>query len=413
MTVVDDAVALNKKPESGQVTLAVVDSNTSEKYLVTGFPQQVNDLVDKFTPDFFVTSHGGEYFFVPSISTLTAWSTASTPTKSKLDIMFLIDATGSMDPYINQARDSIGTIYDDVLKNGSWSKDDIRVGLVAFRDHPQKQATTFLTQTYDFTSDMSKVSGNLDALEAKDGEDYPEASEDALEEALEADWNDDAVMVTVLITDSTPHATGESQDYFKDGCPKQNDPVQIADRMADVGIVLYVLGCEPKLAARTAGGIDFYTGITKKTGGKLLTLNTKDINQLGDIIVGLASDTADSEIALSENTSAILKRKGDNLSDITSDLHKQLTAKGAKHWKFTISDVYSFNSDAKDNVNVWFEAKKLDQTVRDKIKTVKGNRVNSAYRGSNGATPTVTLEKKAISYDQVEALVTKCLRRNK
>ena len=104
--------------------------------------------------------------------------------------------------------------------------------------------------------------------------------------------------------------------------------------------------------------------------GKLLTLNTKDIDQLGDIIVGLASDTADSEIALSENTSAILKRKGDDISDITGDLHKQLTAKGVKHWKFTISDVYSFDSDAKDNVKVWFEAKKLDQTVRDKIKNV-------------------------------------------
>ena len=104
--------------------------------------------------------------------------------------------------------------------------------------------------------------------------------------------------------------------------------------------------------------------------GKLLTLNTKDIDQLGDIIVGLASDTADSEIALSENTSAILKRKGDNISDITGDLHKQLTAKGIKQWKFTISDVYSFDSDAKDNVKVWFEAKKLDQTVRDKIKSV-------------------------------------------
>ena len=77
-----------------------------------------------------------------------------------------------------------------------------------------------------------------------------------------------------------------------------------------------------------------------------------------------------SEIALSENTSAILKRKGDNISDITGDLHKQLTAKGVKHWKFTISDVYSFDSDAKDNVKVWFEAKKLDQTVRDKIKNV-------------------------------------------
>ena len=104
--------------------------------------------------------------------------------------------------------------------------------------------------------------------------------------------------------------------------------------------------------------------------GKLLTLNTKDIDQLGDIIVGLASDTADSEIALSENTSAILKRKGDDISDITGDLHNQLTAKGVKHWKFTISDVYSFDSDAKDNVKVWFEAKKLDQTVRDKIKNV-------------------------------------------
>jgi Dyp-type peroxidase family len=60
-------------PGEGEVTLTVTDSNTSLRYVVTGFAKAYDTSVTAYEQDFFVTSHGGEYFFVPSLSTLKAW----------------------------------------------------------------------------------------------------------------------------------------------------------------------------------------------------------------------------------------------------------------------------------------------------------------------------------------------------
>ncbi|KAJ7057445.1 hypothetical protein C8F01DRAFT_1256708 [Mycena amicta] len=66
-------------PRSGDQVNFTVDLNDSTVH-VTGFAKvkaQGATVPPGVSQDFFVTSHGGEYFFVPSISTLTAWATAS------------------------------------------------------------------------------------------------------------------------------------------------------------------------------------------------------------------------------------------------------------------------------------------------------------------------------------------------
>ena len=55
------------------VTLAITDKNDA-KYTLTGLLEKKVPGVDKYVPQFFVTSRGGEYFFVPSLSTLKTWS---------------------------------------------------------------------------------------------------------------------------------------------------------------------------------------------------------------------------------------------------------------------------------------------------------------------------------------------------
>lgn len=56
----------------GEVILNVVDKKNT-KYTVTGFAQKVNTSATAYTPQYWVTSRGGEYFFVPSISTVKEW----------------------------------------------------------------------------------------------------------------------------------------------------------------------------------------------------------------------------------------------------------------------------------------------------------------------------------------------------
>jgi len=140
------------------------------------------------------------------------------------DILFLQDATGSQQPYVDQTRDSIGDIVDALVRSGKWSPDCLRVGVVAFRDHPP-QENTWITQMYPdsktptFTTDIGGVMDYLTNLKAEGGGDGPEAQCDALSSVLEAEWKEGATQVVVLITDAPPHGIGEYRDGFTKGCP--------------------------------------------------------------------------------------------------------------------------------------------------------------------------------------------------
>jgi Mg-chelatase subunit ChlD len=186
-------------------------------------------------------------------------------TLHRSDILFLQDATGSQGPYITSARTAIQEICTKISSSASLSKGALRFGLIAFRDHPP-QDNTFVTKNFGFTDDVAVMKKNLDSLTATGGGDGPEASTAALAEALNTEWKDDAVKIVVLITDAPPHGIGEGGDGFRDGSPdrtwatlhdiqhpltvvgSENDPLEIARQMAQRGITLYVIACEPALS---------------------------------------------------------------------------------------------------------------------------------------------------------------------
>jgi len=161
------------------------------------------------------------------------------------------DSTGSQQPYIDKARSDISQICTTLSLTG-----DLRVGLVAFRDHPPQD--TLVTEVTPLTADISSIASKLNALRATGGGDGPECQCDALSDALTADWRDEATKIAVLVTDSPPHGIGEAGDGFPGGCPDrmfilefpandlltiiiENDACFIADRMASQGIVLVFL----------------------------------------------------------------------------------------------------------------------------------------------------------------------------
>lgn len=76
----------------------------------------------------------------------------------------------------------------------------------------------------------------------------------------------------MLITtaDAPPHGldpTG-THDEMPEGCPSNHDPVRICREMAEKGIILYCVGCEPALAAYK----DFFMGLSHITGGQYVSL---------------------------------------------------------------------------------------------------------------------------------------------
>jgi hypothetical protein len=132
------------------------------------------------------------------------------------DLLFLQDSTGSQQPYIKSAVNGINNICDSI--SSSVAPGGLRVGLVAFRDHPPED-NSFVTKNFGFTSNIAVMRKNLQTLVATGGGDGPEAQTAALSEALNMDWRDNAVKVVILITDAPPHGIGESSDGFPKGSP--------------------------------------------------------------------------------------------------------------------------------------------------------------------------------------------------
>lgn len=82
----------------------------------------------------------------------------------------------------------------------------------------------------------------LQGLQAYGGGDGPEAQTAALDQALRADWRNDAVKIVVLITDAPPHGIGESGDGFPNGDP---NGIIICGVILTTLIYLFALGKDP------------------------------------------------------------------------------------------------------------------------------------------------------------------------
>jgi hypothetical protein len=91
------------------------------------------------------------------------------------DLVFIQDCTGSQGSYINSATKNIEEISRAIFESGKLiHPDDLRLGLIAFRDHPP-QDHTYVTKNFGFTSDISRMRENLRTLFASGGGDGPEA----------------------------------------------------------------------------------------------------------------------------------------------------------------------------------------------------------------------------------------------
>lgn len=123
----------------------------------------------------------------------------------KMDIAFVVDATGSMQDEIDYLKaelsDVIGRVKDTLPDL------EINLGSVFYRD----VRDAYLTLKSDFSPDLGKTLGFIDAQNAAGGGDTPEAVEEALRVAVEElTWQEEAVArLLFLVLDAPPHHTDE------------------------------------------------------------------------------------------------------------------------------------------------------------------------------------------------------------
>ena len=120
---------------------------------------------------------------------------------NRVDIMFAVDATGSMGDEINYLKSELQNVIERVQK--SDDELDIRLGSVFYRD----VRDAYLTQVSTLDSDISKTVNIIKKQSAGGGGDFPEAVDAALEETIQKqNWSKDAVArIVFLVLDAPPH----------------------------------------------------------------------------------------------------------------------------------------------------------------------------------------------------------------
>lgn len=116
------------------------------------------------------------------------------------EIMFVVDATGSMGDEIEFLKSELSDVIERVEDNRNEL--NFKWGSVFYRD----EADDYLTLQLPLTEETKKVMNFIQAQSAGGGGDYPEAVNEGLEEALMQEWSEDAIArIIFLVLDAPPH----------------------------------------------------------------------------------------------------------------------------------------------------------------------------------------------------------------
>ncbi len=125
---------------------------------------------------------------------------------NNLDIMLVVDATGSMGDELEFLKNEL----KDIIEEAETKTPELqsRVGMVFYRD----KGDQYLNRNFPFESDIEKVAENISKQKAGGGGDFEEAVEVALDEAVNNfSWNENArARLMFVILDAPPHHTNEN-----------------------------------------------------------------------------------------------------------------------------------------------------------------------------------------------------------
>ena len=130
----------------------------------------------------------------------------------KVDVMFVLDVTASMDQEIDGVRKGI----EDFLFEFSSRDLDARVGLIGFGDrYVGEEPQVLMFAGGVFTKDTERFREEVFKLEASGGGDPPESCLDALVLASRQPFRPDATKVLFLITDGAPHVPDKETETLE------------------------------------------------------------------------------------------------------------------------------------------------------------------------------------------------------
>jgi von Willebrand factor type A domain len=147
-----------------------------------------------------------------------------------LEMVFVIDTTGSMGGLIEGAKQKIWGIINEVMQKQSHPR--VKVGLVAYRDHNDE----YVTKVTPLTEDLDKVYSDLMDYNAAGGGDTPEAVGSALTDTIsKAGWSRSRPGLAQII-----FLVGDAPPQYNNNEP---NAIALTSKAAALNIIVNTIQC--------------------------------------------------------------------------------------------------------------------------------------------------------------------------
>ncbi len=203
-----------------------------------------------------------------------------------IEIMFVIDTTGSMGDEITYLKAEVDSVISEVSSLNPNST--IKLALLFYRD----QGDNYVTRYFDFTEDISAQKQALSNQTAQGGGNFPEAVATALDEAVNKSWsNANSTKLIFHVLDAPPHDNQESMSKFSNALEIASEKGIRIIPIASSGIdkyTEYLLRNEAMLTGGTYVFITNHSGI----GGDHIeaTVGETDVELLNTLLVRLITE---------------------------------------------------------------------------------------------------------------------------
>jgi len=295
----------------GESTLSRGKTMADGSYLF--FPSRFSDMDDNYTLTVSAMQEQKELRFSRRGKrdlTVAFPFDRSIPASVPLDILFILDTTGSMGEEIERLKTTIELIHLN-LTNLS-SRPTVRFGMVLYKDVGDE----YVTKLVPLTDDLDTFRDALSLVEAAGGGDTPEDLQAALETAmLGVDWksgdskNDDStsrgIRLAFIITDAPPHLDYGQQFTYREA----------AEHGKEEGIKIFSVG---------TGGLDIQgeyilRQISQYTSGRYIFLTYGETGESSGGAPGSVSHHTGSNFQTDKLEAIIIRFAKEELSYLTDE----------------------------------------------------------------------------------------------
>jgi len=239
-----------------------------------------------------------------------------------VDIVFVLDVTESMQPYIDAVKQNVISFAQDLQANSR----DYRLGLVTFEDYVvSAYPDCNCAYRNSFTSDVKQFTDWVGSLHAGGGGDIPEDQLDALSYAAKFPFRPEAEGIIIIVTDAPPHHDGDGSadtshdqafwDHHTRGMQVTDlTGTKVAEQLKKNGLTLYGVVPPPFIAPE-------YQEIVDATHGRSYNIITEEgrfaslVREIGHSIATEYSLTYRTPRPIEDGTNRSVQLKVDYNSD--------------------------------------------------------------------------------------------------